>query len=75
MEALAIVLFIVGYLAIVLEHPLRTNKAASALLTGTLCWTAYVLGHPDKAEAAHQLNEHLSEISGILFFLLGAMTI
>ncbi len=75
METLTVLLFILGYLAIMLEHPLRIDKAASALLTGTLCWTVYVLGQPDKAAIAHHLSEEMSEISGILFFLLGAMTI
>jgi len=75
METISIILFCLGYVAIMLEHPLRINKAASALLTGTICWTVYVLGQADKLASAHQLNEQMSEISGILFFLLGAMTI
>lgn len=75
METATIIVFVAGYLAIMLEHPLRVNKAASALLTGTLCWTVYVLGQPDKALVIHQLGEQLSDISAILFFLLGAMTV
>lgn len=67
-------IFIIGYLAIVFEHPLSLNKAASALLTGTLCWTAFVLTH-DAHLANEQLVHHLGELSQILFFLLGAMTI
>ena len=43
---LLIIIFILGYAAIAFEHPLRLNKAASALLTGVLCWTVYILsGH------------------------------
>lgn len=34
MEAIVIILFVVGYLAIALEHPIKINKTASALLTG-----------------------------------------
>ena len=75
METATIIVFAAGYLAIMLEHSLRVNKAASALLTGTLCWTVYVLGQPDKALVIHQLGEQLSDISAILFFLLGAMTV
>jgi Na+/H+ antiporter NhaD/arsenite permease-like protein len=71
---LLVALFVIGYLAIVFEHPLGLNKAASALLCGVACWTAYVVG----AEA-HVVNEqlfhHMGELSQILFFLLGAMTI
>jgi Na+/H+ antiporter NhaD/arsenite permease-like protein len=39
-----IVVFILGYTAIALEHPLKINKAASALLTGSLLWILYMLG-------------------------------
>jgi len=38
-----IVVFVIGYLAIALEHPLHINKAASALFIGMVCWTLYVL--------------------------------
>ncbi len=38
-----IIVFVLGYLAIALEHPLRINKAASALFIGIVCWTLYIL--------------------------------
>ncbi|MBC7651178.1 MAG: sodium:proton antiporter NhaD [Deinococcales bacterium] len=73
--ALIIIIFILGYVAIAFEHPLKLNKAASALITGVLCWTLYIL----KSESKHVVNEellhHLGDIASILFFLLGAMTI
>jgi Na+/H+ antiporter NhaD/arsenite permease-like protein len=75
MNTAILVVFVVGYLAIALEHPLKVNKAASALITGVCCWTLYVLGHAHADTVVHQLMEHLSDIAGILFFLLGAMTI
>lgn len=40
------VIFILGYLAITLEHPLKINKTASALLTGVLVWTVYAVFNP-----------------------------
>jgi Na+/H+ antiporter NhaD/arsenite permease-like protein len=40
-----------------------------------LCWTIYILNGADHDAAHHALLEHMGEISGILFFLLGAMTI
>lgn len=70
-----IVVFVLGYLAITLEHPLKINKAASALVTGVLCWTFYVFAEPDAKVVSHHLVEHLGEIAGILFFLLGAMVV
>jgi len=75
MEILIIAIFILGYAAIAFEHPLKVNKAASALLTGVLCWTAYVLLSSDKNVVAQELTHHLGNLSGILFFLMGAMTI
>lgn len=75
MEGLIVIIFIVGYAAIVMEHKLSINKSASALLTGVLCWTIVALVSTNIEETQHHLNEHLSEIAGILFFLMGAMTI
>ena len=75
MSAAIIIIFIIGYAAIAFEHPLKLNKAASALLTGVLCWTVFILGSTDQESISHDLTSHLGEISQILFFLLGAMTI
>ncbi|MEL6675279.1 MAG: sodium:proton antiporter NhaD [Bacteroidota bacterium] len=91
MYILMIVAFVVGYFFIAMEHPFKIDKAASAVLTGVICWTLLVLGQEAifagvSAEALHghtdlahflefSLLEHLGEIAEILFFLLGAMTI
>jgi len=122
MFILMVVIFVMGYTMIALEHPLKIDKAASALLTGTILWALYALyhagildlgmspawemakemahnvldfvkpavqdGHFDRAWGTtvenghdmihfvkHDLEHHLIEISEILFFLLGAMTI
>lgn len=75
MVTVILIVFVLGYAAIALEHVIRLNKAASALITGVLCWTIYMLYSGDNHLVNEQLNEHLGEIAGILFFLLGAMTI
>src|SRR5689334_10825913 len=75
MTTLILIVFIAGYAAIAFEHGIKVNKAASALITGVLCWTIYILSAQDKHLVSEQLTEHLGELSGILFFLLGAMTI
>ncbi len=75
MSIIIITIFVLGYTAIAFEHPLNINKSASALLTGVLCWTVYILFAEDKHIISEQLTEHLGELSGILFFLMGAMTI
>ncbi len=124
MYILMAVIFVVGYAGIALEHNIKIDKAASALLTGVLSWTVFVIGadsilgvdygwsipefkelvsqgtefikglrhyaegliigdlSSDETVASltnhfvvHELQHHLIEISEILFFLIGAMTI
>ena len=75
MNILIVSIFILGYIAIALEYKLQINKAATAILTGGLCWIVYILFTPDKHVVIEQLEAHLGELSGILFFLLAAMTI
>ena len=70
-----LVIFILGYLAIAFEQPLKLNKAAIALITGVLCWVVYIFFNIDKRAVNEQLLLHLGEISSILFFLLSAMVI
>jgi Na+/H+ antiporter NhaD/arsenite permease-like protein len=70
-----IITFVIGYAGIAVEHGIGINKAATALVTGVLCWTIYILFSGDKQLVSGQLAEHLGDLSGILFFLLGAMTI
>ncbi len=70
-----VIIFVLGYLAIALEETIHINKTASALITGVLCWTAYVLYSADSEIVVEELAGHVGEISEILFFLLGAMTI
>src|SRR5436189_1525833 len=67
--------FILGYIAIAFEHPVKLNKAASALITGVLCWRIYILPSDSTHTVNEELLHHLGEIASILFFLLGAMTI
>ena len=75
MLTIIIIIFIIGYAAIILEHPLKINKAASALITGVLCWSAFALLAGEGKNPSHLVTEYLGEVAGILFFLLGAMTI
>ena len=67
--------FVVGYIAIAFEYPLKLNKAATALITGVVCWAIYILQSASPQTVTGQLLHHLGEIASILFFLLGAMTI
>jgi len=75
MNLIIVAIFILGYAAIAFEHPIKINKTASALLTGILCWVVYIMNSADTGIVSAQLYEHLGQIAGILFFLLGAMTI
>ena len=75
MTTLLTTIFVVGYLLIAIEHKTRVNKAAIALLTGAMAWTVLIISSNDKHLINEQLQHHLGELSGILFFLLGAMAV
>lgn len=86
MIVLMITLFLIGYVAIAMEHPLKINKAATALLLAVTLWVLYIFFAPTlfpgmsleevrSLVTDKQLIEHLGDISEILFFLMGAMTI
>jgi Na+/H+ antiporter NhaD/arsenite permease-like protein len=91
-----IFVFVAGYTLIALEHPIKINKSATALILGSLLWVMLVLGGEKILVSTdslkhyfenvingsflhwvthHELLEHLGEISQIIFFLMGAMTI
>lgn len=70
-----VAVFVVGYLLITLEHSIKLNKTATALLIGVACWSLYALGSTDIHRVIEELSHHLSGIAEIAFFLLGAMTI
>lgn len=72
---LMVFIFIIGYLAITLEHNIKINKTAPALITGVALWTIYMLSNGNKELVNEELIVHLGDISSILFFLMGAMTI
>ena len=46
MFSIMIVVFVLGYICIALEHPLKINKAAFALLLGVLLWTLFAFINP-----------------------------
>ena len=78
-------IFIIGYTCIALEHPLKVNKTATALLLGTALWAVFsfcnIIFRPDldieqwRSFISGNLIENLGETAEIVFFLLGAMTI
>ncbi|PUA29663.1 MAG: sodium:proton antiporter [Cellvibrio sp. 79] len=69
-----IIIFVIAYLAIALEHPLKINKAATALAGAGLMWTVYAL-LSNSGHITEELSETLTNTAQIVFFLLGAMTI
>ena len=72
---LMIVVFVLGYMAIALEHPIKIDKAASALIIGGLGWALFAFSGIDHHSLTHEIQHHIVDIAEILFFLLGAMTI
>jgi len=75
MVSLLIATFVIGYLAIALEHSIKINKASIALMMGVLCWVFFIIFSKQKEIITSALIQHLGDVSQILFFLLGAMTI
>lgn len=69
-----IIIFVIAYLAIALEHPLKINKAATALAGAGLMWTVYAL-LSNSGHITEELSETLTNTAQIVFFLMAAMTI
>ncbi len=71
-----IVIFALGYTAIIFEHILKINKSAVAIFMAVACWAVFFLGSPHSlSENIAHLNLDVSGVAQIIFFLLGAMTI
>lgn len=75
MVSALVIIFVIAYAAIAMEHPIKINKSASALLGASLLWTVYALTTNDQILVGHQLSESLASTAQIVFFLIGAMTI
>lgn len=75
MNSLLILIFVLSYAAIALEHPLKINKSATALLGAGLLWTLFALGLSDAKSVDSAISESLMSTAQIVFFLMGAMTI
>jgi Na+/H+ antiporter NhaD/arsenite permease-like protein len=63
MEILILLVFLLGYTAIAAEHPLKIDKAASALITGVLCWTILVVG---SSAVPEHLQSYFDELSNFI---------
>ncbi len=70
-----VVIFVLAYAAIALEHPLKINKSASALVGAGLLWSIYAVSTGDASLVGEHLNESLISTAQIVFFLMGAMAI
>ena len=87
MEIILLGIFILGYLAITLEHSLKIDKLIPALGMMALLWALISVFNIPVFEVDTEIREliptkikkimayHLSHTSEILIFLLGAMTI
>lgn len=70
-----VIVFVLVYAAIALEHPIGINKSASALVGAGLLWTLYAVQVDNPALVSEQLSESLIATAQVVFFLLGAMAI
>ena len=74
MITLMIIVFVLGYFVIALEHILHINKATFALLLCGILWT-FLSFEYGANEIRGELMEHLGDTCEILIYLMGAMTI
>jgi NhaD family Na+/H+ antiporter len=73
---LILIIFSIGYLGIIFEHYIKVNKSAIALTVAALCWGIYFLGSSlSLQDDLMVFGHHVSDISQIIFFLFGAMTL
>jgi Na+/H+ antiporter NhaD/arsenite permease-like protein len=75
MLTVLVLVFVLAYAAIALEHPLKVNKSASALIGAGLLWTIYALASGNALQVSADLSESLQGTAQIVFFLMGAMTV
>ncbi|KAG6652228.1 hypothetical protein CIPAW_06G169900 [Carya illinoinensis] len=68
-------LFGIGYAGIIFEHSLALNKSGVGLLMAVSLWVVRSIGAPSTEIAVSELTRATAEVSEIVFFLLGAMTI
>jgi len=69
-----LLIFVIGYTCIAMEHKIKIDKAATALVMFGLMWATYALLSKN-ASVGTELIEHLGSICETLIFLIGAMTI
>lgn len=71
-----VVVFLIGYFFITIEHITKISKTAVALMMGIVCWIVQ-FANPKVTSMDHLnfLAEHMSNTSQVVFFLLGALTI
>jgi len=70
-----VIIFIIGYTAISIEHTLRIDKLIPALLMMTITWALISFWSPDQHLLTEQLLHHFGKTTEILIFLMGAMAI
>ena len=75
MEIVLIVVFVISYLGIALEHPLHINKTACALIGAGILWSVYALYGDSHHHLHSELAHTIEEVAQIVFFLMAAMTI
>ncbi|KAB2635913.1 hypothetical protein D8674_026447 [Pyrus ussuriensis x Pyrus communis] len=68
-------LFGIGYVGIIFEESLAFNKSGVGLLMAVSLWVVRSIGAPSTDIAVSELQHAFAEVSEIVFFLLGAMTI
>ncbi len=73
---LMVLTFLVGYVFITIESITEINKAGVALIMAIICWSLqFASQNTAITENLAAFNHHLADISGIFFFILGALAV
>lgn len=73
-----IIVFVVGYILITLEHVIKINKTTVALLMAIICWILQFANYysgTTQQENLSYLGAHIANLSQVIFFLLGALSV
>ncbi|MDD2437114.1 MAG: sodium:proton antiporter NhaD [Massilibacteroides sp.] len=67
MFVLMIIVFIIGYTFIALEHPLKINKSATSLVLGILMWSMFIMGDPSNYPVYKSFLNHQESHPDVAF--------
>ncbi len=71
MEILLVVIFVLGYLGIAMEHSLKIDKLIPALAMMAILWALIAVNHLDVFEIIPGIGKESHHVEGVLLHHLG----